>query len=588
MAAAVAVRELDRPQGPLTGVGLFAVRAPDDGRRLASLFSGDAANQGQVLARLESPKEEARLRELELRRRRLEREQAALKLEPLELDHEIVRRRQHAAASQQQLRGSVDQLLPAYESTVRQALAERLSRLEKVSRIDVEASWSLGELAQALKRREYVSRELARARKLAQRNAAAQSELDLWQSQAETLDAEMANLKQRAEMLQEEKAQVAASLKQLEDLARGQEHSLRSELERARQDWAAAEAERQRLDGQLVQDQKRAGEYRDRRLEQIAIEMEECSAELAGLEEALVVRAPFDGSILHRAPSPRLAGQRETVLVLGRPFACCLRIRLPRAQVAALKKAGDVVVKTSDSAVEPYFLGRFRQARPLRHRPSYVVAELACHPSRDALEAMASGEMVAARLLWRAPLMTLAPFRTGLVVVILGIAGRFAPALWRRRRSASLNVAPAPDSPQRVAAPSRRLSAGSQAEVRGAGIRSPSPTRLESGAVAAVLELQGGRLREAILHDDADDDLLAAIEWALDRHHSRAIRSLRAGLGCDEELQRRVRLLRKRSDTSQRGNGNGLASHQSHDLARVFRLLQAIEPRLDESLSANR
>ena len=79
---AVAVRELDRPSGVLSSDGLFAVRAPEGEFRLAYLLSGETAEEGDVVARLDSAAGEAKARELNLRCRRLEKERDALVLTP--------------------------------------------------------------------------------------------------------------------------------------------------------------------------------------------------------------------------------------------------------------------------------------------------------------------------------------------------------------------------------------------------------------------------------------------------------------------------------------------------------------------------
>ena len=61
MAAAAAIRELDRPEGRLLSDGLFSVRVPADDLRVVSVCEGARVKQGEILARLESPFAEARV-----------------------------------------------------------------------------------------------------------------------------------------------------------------------------------------------------------------------------------------------------------------------------------------------------------------------------------------------------------------------------------------------------------------------------------------------------------------------------------------------------------------------------------------------
>ncbi len=582
---AVAVRELDRPPGVLSGDGLFAVRVPEGEFRLAYLLPGETAEEGDLLARLESAAGEAKARELNLRCRRLERERDALALDIPQLDPELVRSHQNAISSRQQLRSSVDQLLPDHESAVRQATLERLARLEKSAELDVDIAWYTGELNRRVRRREYVRRDLDRLRPLVDQNAVTETEFDRLRQEADDLDGEIDNLGRRAEGLQAEKAQIARSLQQLGALAEEQQATLRGELDRARSDQAQAEAESRRLAEQLAEDLARATELRKRQLAQLDLKIEETRAELSGVEQSLVVRAPFSGTVVYRDPSPRSAEQQQPVLVVGRETGFRIRTRIPLAQVAALKEAGQIRLELVEPAVEPYFGGRFLLARPMPHKPGYAVAELVCNPSREIVKELLDGEKVVARLLWRPPLVTLLPFRIGGATALLGLAGWVAAALLgllrkpRAGRGKHNGHEAAPHLFRSHPAP-----AGDQAAPHRADSPLPSVAQLESGAVSAMLEMLGGRLREAVIGDQLDDDLLSAVEWALDRHQVRAVRQIRAGLGCDSELEQRVAELGEKADASLEGNGHAFRVKQCQRALRVFR---AIDPRFGQT-SANR
>ena len=95
-----------------------------------------------------------------------------------------------------------------------------------------------------------------------------------------------------------------------------------------------------------------------------------------------------------------------------------------------------------------------------------------------------------------------------------------------------------------------------------------------------MLEMLG----RSMIGDQLDDDLLSAVEWALDRHQVRAVRQIRAGLGCDSELEQRVAELGEKAGASPGGNGHASRAKQCQRALRIFR---AIDPRFGQT-SANR
>ena len=107
---------------------------------------------------------------------------------------------------------------------------------------------------------------------------------------------------------------------------------------------------------------------------------------------------------------------------------------------------------------------------------------------------------------------------------------------------------------------------------------------LESGSISALHELLGERLREVVLRDEVDTDLLSAVEWALDRHHVRAVRQIRVGLGRDAQLEQRVNQLHQEAESAVvLGNG----SQRANNRERVLRVLRTLDSRLvDASVKA--
>ena len=125
--------------------------------------------------------------------------------------------------------------------------------------------------------------------------------------------------------------------------------------------------------------------------------------------------------------SPASGSRRDSLAVRWRPS----------------KSAGEFAMELVDPAVEPYFGGTFLNARPMPHKPDYVVAELACQPPEETIRELMKGEKIVATLRWRPPLTTLLPFRIGAVLALTGMAGWAVSLLGlARRRTTQLPQGP--------------------------------------------------------------------------------------------------------------------------------------------------
>ena len=486
---AVAVSELNRPAGVLSGDGLYAIRSPSDHFRLTYLVDAGTVSEGDVVARLESPEAVAKVQELELECRRLEKQRGTLLLDSLDLDPELVRRHQNAITIGNQLQASIDQLLPANESVIRQAALERLARLEKRAQIEIDIAWYQGELKLAFHDQTYVARDLGRVNRLIEQDAVTESEVDSRRKQAEELNLKTANLQRRIDGLKREEAQIDRSLQEIAALLESQRETLGTELNRARTDRTKAAAETQGLASQLEADLQRAKEFRRREIEQLDLKLEQCRAQLAGAEQTLVILAPYDGTVVYRDPSPRSAEEKQPLFVLARQPGFRLQARLPRAQVAALGRAGEVTIELADPFVEPYFAGRFLEARPMPCKPRYVVAELACKPPEEAIRKLLEGETIVAKLQWRPPLTTLLPFQVGAVLLLAGTAGwmvSFVKPSHRNtgKRPPGQNGHDLPTFVSRISGVANERTRSFQLPLRRTG-------DLEAGPVAALHELLG-------------------------------------------------------------------------------------------------
>ena len=571
---ALAVRELDRAEGVLAGDGLFAIRTPGEEFRLTYLADSRTVGEGDLLARLESPEATAEVRQFELEGRRLEKERDALLLDCLKLDPEMVRRHQNAITMANRLQASVDQLLPARESLLRQATLERLDRQETRTQLEIDIAWYEGELERATRELSYVQRDLERVNPLIEQNAVTEAEVDSRRRQADELSLEVANLRERVDGLKKREAQIDRSLQEIATLLEEQTETLGSELDRARTDRVKAASQTEALAECLDDDLDRARQFRQRELEQLDLELQQCQAQREGVEQTLEIRAPHAGTVVFRDPSPRSAEEQRPLFVLAKSPGFRLQAKLPRGQLASLAAAGDVTIELLDPFVEPFFVGRFLQARPMPRKPNYVVADLACQPPEEAIRELLEGEKIVARLQWRPPLTTLLPFQVGAVLLLAGGMLWLITLVHRpRRKDQTLQSGSNGHGDAKHESP---VPEAAMARARRSQLPVRRKTDLESGPVAVLHELLGERLREGVLRDEVDSDLLSALEWALDRHHSRAVRQIRAGLRSDDVFEKRVHQLHEEVAASHSCNGKSLPMPDKRE--RVLRVLQTVLP----------
>jgi hypothetical protein len=104
--------------------------------------------------------------------------------------------------------------------------------------------------------------------------------------------------------------------------------------------------------------------------------------------------------------------------------------------------------------------------------------------------------------------------------------------------------------------------------------------QIESGAHGRNIELLGRRLREAIRRQELEPELLQAVEWTLDRHHTRAIRHLKEGMAADEQLTLEVSSLFRHLSGSVDSGGMTAGQNGTLTSQRVARIIGAISPGL--------
>ena len=232
------------------------------------------------------------------------------------------------------------------------------------------------------------------------------------------------------------------------------------------------------------------------------------------------------------------------------------------------------------------FPGKLLRWERLPHEPGYVVAELACAPPPETIRELAAHDWGASdrgllttmkiRLLWKPPISTSSLFYPGCGLMALGLVALCA-GLVRGSRS-PVRAGAAQSVPSTTVTGS--AGAGLPAELispLAATSLAVGSAELEGGALGRNLQVLGQRLRESIRRQAIDPALLSALEWAIDRHHTRAIEHLASGLDHDPDLPGSLSaFLSAQAAAEDHAGGSGLGNSAD----RVRRIVEAVAPSL--------
>jgi multidrug resistance efflux pump len=533
----LAIREAVRADGILGGDGLHAVRATSDMRIVELAEAGSPVKEGDVLARFTSPEALAEIEQAELARDVLKTEREKLQLQPpASPPAELARKHDQAIAERRHHETNQTFERSNRLIALRETLQGMVNERNTAAKIESELQVAVGELKQAVAKRDVARLQLERERKLAAKNNISTSDFNEREKEVYSLDAEVAKNEKRVAATEEQRRQSKESLAKFERIAAQQEEVLDKAQSVTREALAAAVADCEKLDRAFAEHARTADYARRIDLDGFEIKIKQAEAQLAAKKGKLEQRAPFDGVIVYRNPSPGTALNHGPLLVLGKPDALRLRFRLPEKQVEALRGAGSVTVELAETenSIEQRFPGKFLAATALTREPGMSVVELDCQVPPETVAALAEGKPIKARFSWRPPLMNLWPFPWSLALLALGVFGLVLTGLgglkpsWPRARKLS----PADDDDGAVNyAPAPAGKAGDTVEAR-----DTIPERPLLPNVPREVPLEpwehpvGVRLREAIIREDVTQDLLDAIETAIEQKHDAVIVPIREAL----------------------------------------------------------
>jgi len=586
MMATLVYREMPERQGVLRSKDIFTIRAEEE---LAVDYLTDASQvcAGDLIARFSSPKHEARIEELQLRINMLEAEGGALADNPLQLDPELIRRYEHAAADNRQLSASKDQQLPEYNRLIREKLRQRLDIEKEIRHIDTELEATAAEEQKLQARCRYLQSLCQRMQEAADRGAATATEVDEKQLELGTAKASLEQIRQRKTYLAAERERRCEDLANLTEITAAQTEALANELSKTLEELRGNTAELEKLQRLIGEDRDRARKLRRQELECNHLQAAQCRAELEGLERVLNIQAPFGGRVVFREASPKTAYKKAPLLVLARGEGLLFQCRLPANEVNALSRAEQVTFEIEDQPVQKRFTGHYMGHDKLDSEPHYVAALLAVAPPKDCIRDLTSDEKVTAELKWRPFLLTYPAFVLGLV--ILSLWSIMSLQHWVKserglQRQGQDRSSESIDRPDQAPAPAAKdtgygsnLAALSRIPFQvDTGQGSKVSTQL--GASGVVLQHLACRFRESVISESIDSHLVSAIEWAFDRHHIRAVSVFRNELAQRTDVSRALWKLLKEKGNGHKGDDTAIHEPSRHTAARAARIYHTIFP----------
>jgi hypothetical protein len=167
---------------------------------------------------------------------------------------------------------------------------------------------------------------------------------------------------------------------ELQDL----DEQLAAARERVRNAWAAVE-----------QDKQRAERQRDYRVREIELQLAEYDALLNAKKDLLDVRAPWDGFVGFREPSPATAGiGNRPLLVLYKPGSIAVKVPVPTGR-AELAQTGSIDIEMqalTPEAANSTFAGKVTQSVELPDGSGEV--QIVGDPPEAAIRELATGSAV--------------------------------------------------------------------------------------------------------------------------------------------------------------------------------------------------
>ncbi len=578
-------REVKPREGILSGEGLYTVRA-ENNLKLEYVTHARTVTAGDVLARFRSPERRAEMAELELKRQILDTQRKVVELQPLTPDNELVRHYEKCVADQRQLLASIAYLIPEHAVVVRERLRDRLDKMERVNALTTRIESSRREVLQAAVRRTLADKHRTRMEHISGTGAAAEIEVDERNTESTVQETEVSRLESSIANMEIERKHLQESLPIFAACTSQQAEDIDRELTRVREQLTVSEHELGTSTERLKLDRKRAELLKAEMLAQLDLEVRQCQAKTEGIQDVLTIKAPFDGVVAYAEPAPATALPLAPVVIVTPEHGFRFRLRMTEAEIGPLSRVESVKLGLLSPVLQRRFAGRLIKWDKLPYEPGYVLAELACLPPPETIRDLAAHDWgahdwvtmptVKIRLLWQPPIHVSPVFYPATCMLAVGLIGICAAWLQRVYRKnvpgVVLHHSPA-ERPMSLPQPNLQPESGATPPAAGLALDAAD---VESGAVGRNLQMLGQRFRESIKRQSVEPTLLRAMEWAIDRHHTRAIQHLAAGLDHDPELPSSLESWVMQANVEDEDN----AGDDAEPASRVIRIVRALAPEL--------
>jgi hypothetical protein len=352
-------------------------------------------HEGDALVTFYRKEQEEEVASYGRRREILQEEYDLIQSHPLEIDPSVLRAHERARGAIVKLEQQERNLLEERDAMVRDAPRQKLDNDSRRNRIDLTLSQIQHEVEQARVFLATARKGYDSAENLYKDGLVSQRELDLRNETLEISKSRLEQLLERQQMLEDERGEVNRLLVASEDtydelLDSRQQYlfEVRDSLESARGNFVGAE-------DALTEDKGRARSIRDKRLRQIAIQIEECDAFLGEPGKTIAVDAPWDALVGFRTTSPAShMNDGSPLLVLYQPEQIWVRLHVTASQAQSMV-GGDMKIALhalTSETMNKVFYGTILEATPLLNEVTEL--RIACDPPEAAIREVATGGTV--------------------------------------------------------------------------------------------------------------------------------------------------------------------------------------------------
>ncbi len=441
---AVTSRVMPEQDAQLFGEELFSI-APRPGLVATYETRSNQVRKDDVLIRFSGRDGEEGQLAIKSRKQILQGDLEIEKARPIEFDPALLRRLDTAKAALQERTARQKQVQSERDSIQREAQQQRLNVDNRRFRAEQDLRTAERELAPLKASLETAKSELDSQETLLHQGLLSRMEVARQRDKVTDLEGQISEREGRISLFHRELDEVAALGGQAEKTYAGQGAARAQESTQLTADIAEAQQAVAAAAQMLEQDRPRAEAQRQKRIQQIEVQLAECDALLSGNGKKAQVEAPFDGRVGFREPSPSSPpSDNGPLLVLYKPgrITATLHLDDPAESEEAKSDLGaDVIFGPEIAGRERTIGGEVVSKTEARGETEVVVA---CDPPERAVRAIAMGGAVPVRVRLKRGVAGSLGFRAGLALGALALLLAAFRSLWSRFRISRVPDASAP------------------------------------------------------------------------------------------------------------------------------------------------